>query len=156
VGVVQYLLHPGPWLRRQVVVGPHGSAEKPQGVPCFAWKGETLEEYWRCTERMLTWPDGAGPNMILDDGGDATLLVHKGAVFEKAGVVPAAGEDDSDEHRVFLEVLRASLAAARESGRRSGKASAGSPRRPPPGCTDCISWPRRGSCCSRRSTSTIR
>jgi adenosylhomocysteinase len=81
------------------------------GVPVFAWKGETLEEYWWCTERMLTWSDGRGPNMILDDGGDATLLVHKGAVFEKTGVVPTAGEDDSDEWKVFLEVLRASLAA---------------------------------------------
>jgi adenosylhomocysteinase len=95
-----------------VVVGPHGSAGQPRGVPCFAWKGETLEEYWWCTEQMLTWPDGAGPNMILDDGGDATLLVHKGTTFEKAGVVPAAGEDDSDEWKVLLEVLRTSLAAA--------------------------------------------
>jgi adenosylhomocysteinase len=94
-----------------VVVGPHGSAEQPQGVPCFAWKGETLEEYWWCTEQMLTWPDGAGPNMILDDGGDATLLVHKGATFEKAGVVPAADDDDSAEWKVFLQVLRTSLAA---------------------------------------------
>jgi adenosylhomocysteinase len=93
------------------VAGPHGSAEQPRGVPCFAWKGETLEEYWWCTEWMLTWPDGQGPNMILDDGGDATLLVHKAAAFEKAGVVPAAGENDSDERKVFLEVLRASLAA---------------------------------------------
>jgi adenosylhomocysteinase len=95
-----------------VVVGPHGSAEQPSGVPCFAWKGETLQEYWWCTERMLSWPDGAGPNMILDDGGDATLLVHKGVAFEKAGVVPVAEQDDSDESKVFLEVLRASLAAA--------------------------------------------
>jgi adenosylhomocysteinase len=94
-----------------VVVGPHGSAEQPRGVSCFAWKGETLEEYWWCTEQMLTWPDGAEPNMILDDGGDATLLVHKGATFEKAGVVPAADENDPDEWKVFLEVLRTSLAA---------------------------------------------
>jgi adenosylhomocysteinase len=94
-----------------VVVGPHGSAEQPRGVPCFAWKGETLEEYWWCTEQMLTWPDGAGPNMILDDGGDATLMVHKGATFERAGVVPTAEENDSDEWRIFLEVLRTSLAA---------------------------------------------
>src|SRR5436189_6213774 len=69
-----------------VVVGPTGSAEEPQGVPVFAWKGESLEEYWRCTERALTWPEG-GPNMILDDGGDATLLVHKGVEFEGAGAV---------------------------------------------------------------------
>jgi adenosylhomocysteinase len=94
-----------------VVVGPHGTAEQPQGVPCFAWKGETLEEYWWCTERMLTWPDGDGPNMILDDGGDATMMVHKATTFEKAGVVPAPDENDSDEWKVFLNVLRASLAA---------------------------------------------
>ncbi|MBV9012275.1 MAG: adenosylhomocysteinase [Pseudonocardiales bacterium] len=95
-----------------VVVGPHGSVDQPQGVPCFAWKGETLQEYWWCTEQALTWPDGAGPNMILDDGGDATLMVHKGVGFEKAGVVPTPDADDSDEWKVFLEVLRASLAAA--------------------------------------------
>ena len=95
-----------------VVVGPHGSAEEPRGVPCFAWKGETLTEYWWCTEQMLTWPDGQAPNMILDDGGDATLLVHKGVTYEKAGVVPAPDEEaDSDEWKVFLEVLRASLIA---------------------------------------------
>jgi adenosylhomocysteinase len=94
-----------------VVVGPHGSAEEPQGVPCFAWKGESLPEYWWCAEQMLTWPDGAGPNMILDDGGDATLLVHKGVSFEKAGVVPSAEDNDSDEWKAFLDVLRASLAA---------------------------------------------
>ncbi|MGH3857106.1 MAG: adenosylhomocysteinase [Pseudonocardiaceae bacterium] len=95
-----------------VVVGPHGTAEEPQGVPCFAWKGETLTEYWWCAEQMLTWPDGAGPNMILDDGGDATLLVHKGVSYEKAGIVPAPDEEaDSDEWKVFLEVLRASLTA---------------------------------------------
>ncbi|HEX6402862.1 MAG TPA: adenosylhomocysteinase [Pseudonocardiaceae bacterium] len=94
-----------------VVVGPHGTAEEPQGVACFAWKGETLTEYWWCAEQMLTWPDGAGPNMILDDGGDATLLVHKGVAYEKAGVVPSPDEADSDEWKVFLEVLRASLVA---------------------------------------------
>jgi adenosylhomocysteinase len=94
-----------------VVVGPHGTAEEPQGVACFAWKGETLTEYWWCAEQMLTWPDGAGPNMILDDGGDATLMVHKGVAFEKAGVVPSTDDNDSDEWKVFLDVLRASLAA---------------------------------------------
>ncbi|MGH3853645.1 MAG: adenosylhomocysteinase [Pseudonocardiaceae bacterium] len=94
-----------------VVVGPHGSAEQPRGVPCFAWKGESLQEYWWCTEQMLTWPDGAGPNMILDDGGDATMLVHHGTAFEKAGVVPTADGNDSDEWAVFLDVLRTSLAA---------------------------------------------
>ncbi|UUV29350.1 adenosylhomocysteinase [Amycolatopsis roodepoortensis] len=93
-----------------VVVGPHGTPEEPKGVPVFAWKGESLEEYWWCTERMLTW-DGEGPNMILDDGGDATMLVHKGTEFEKAGVVPAPDEDTSDEFRVFLQLLSASVAA---------------------------------------------
>jgi adenosylhomocysteinase len=98
-----------------VVVGPHGTADAPRGVPCFAWKGETLRDYWWCTERMLTWPatsNGGGqrPNMLLDDGGDATLLVHKGTQYEKAGVVPSAEDDDPDEYKIILEVLRASLA----------------------------------------------
>ncbi|MCW2632588.1 MAG: ahcY [Pseudonocardia sp.] len=93
-----------------VVVGPHGTPEQPAGVSCFAWKGESLTEYWWCTERMLTWSD-QGPNMILDDGGDATLLVHKGVQYEAAGVVPAADPDDSAEWKVVLDVLRASLAA---------------------------------------------
>ncbi|MEU3627698.1 adenosylhomocysteinase [Amycolatopsis coloradensis] len=93
-----------------VVVGPHGTTEEPKGVPVFAWKGESLEEYWWCTEKMLTW-DGEGPNMILDDGGDATMLVHKGTEFEKAGVVPSPDEDTSDEFRVFLQLLSASVAA---------------------------------------------
>src|SRR2546423_6863270 len=70
-----------------VVVGS-GTPDQPNGVPVYAWKGETLEEYWWCTEQVLRWPDGGGPNMILDDGGDATLLVHKGVEFEKAGSVP--------------------------------------------------------------------
>jgi adenosylhomocysteinase len=80
------------------------------GVPVFAWKGETLEEYWWCTERALAWPEGDGPNMILDDGGDATLLIHKGVEYEKAGAVPAAEADASEEWRVILGVLERSLA----------------------------------------------
>jgi adenosylhomocysteinase len=95
-----------------VVVGPHGTAEEPAGVPVYAWKGETLEEYWWCTEQMLTWPDGAGPNMLLDDGGDATLLIHKGTQFEAAGVVPAADDNDPDEYKVILDLLRRSLASS--------------------------------------------
>jgi adenosylhomocysteinase len=79
------------------------------GVPVYAWKGETLEEYWWCTEQVLRWPDGGGPNMILDDGGDATLLVHKGAEFEKAGAVPDPDSADSEELRVILSVLQRSL-----------------------------------------------
>ncbi|MBO3745067.1 adenosylhomocysteinase [Streptosporangiaceae bacterium NEAU-GS5] len=89
-----------------VVVGPEGTADDPQGVPVFAWKGETLEEYWWCTDQALRWPDGSGPNMILDDGGDATLLVHKGAEFEKAGAVPTATEDDPEEWGIILDLLR--------------------------------------------------
>jgi adenosylhomocysteinase len=95
-----------------VVVGPEGTPEEPRGVPVFAWKGETLEEYWWCTERALTWPgdDGAaGPNMILDDGGDATLLVHKGVEFERAGAVPAPEAAESEEFAIVLRLLERSL-----------------------------------------------
>ena len=93
-----------------VAVGPNGTPDDPRGVPVYAWKGETLEEYWWCTEQVLRWPDGAGPNMILDDGGDATLLVHKGVQFERAGVVPTPDESTSEEYGVVLERLRRSLA----------------------------------------------
>jgi adenosylhomocysteinase len=88
-----------------VVVGPTGSIESPKGVPVFAWKGETLEEYWWCTEQMLRWPGHNGPTMILDDGGDATLFVHKGLEFERAGFVPAPESADSEEYRVILAML---------------------------------------------------
>jgi adenosylhomocysteinase len=91
------------------VLGPDGTADDPHGVPVFAWKGETLEEYWWCTEQALRWPDGGGPNMILDDGGDATLLVHKGVEFERAGAVPDPASADSDEFRIVLEALQRSL-----------------------------------------------
>jgi adenosylhomocysteinase len=80
------------------------------GIPVYAWKGETLEEYWWCTEQALLWPDGEGPNMILDDGGDATLLVHKGVEFEAAGAVPDPGSADSEEFKIILETLQRSLA----------------------------------------------
>jgi adenosylhomocysteinase len=80
------------------------------GTPVFAWKGETLEEYWWCTEQALTWPDGNGPNMILDDGGDATLLVHKGVEYEAAGAVPDPATADNEELRIILETLQRSLA----------------------------------------------
>ncbi len=92
-----------------IVVGPDGTPEAPSGVPVFAWKGETLEEYWWATDQALRWPDGAGPNMILDDGGDATMLVHKGAEFEAAGVVPDPATAESEEFGVFLDLLRRSL-----------------------------------------------
>ncbi|MFF3566142.1 adenosylhomocysteinase [Nocardia jiangxiensis] len=88
-----------------VVVGPHGTVDEPQGVPVFAWKGESLEEYWWAAEQMLTWP-GEPANMILDDGGDATMLVLRGAQFEKAGLVPPADEEHSAEFTVFLNLLR--------------------------------------------------
>src|SRR3712207_2225522 len=93
-----------------VVVGPSGTVDAPAGVPVYAWKGETLEDYWWCTEQVLRWPDGDGPNMILDDGGDATLLVHKGVAFEKEGVVPEAARTDPEEYAVILSVLRRTLA----------------------------------------------
>ena len=92
-----------------IAVGPHGTVESPAGVPVYAWKGESLEEYWWCTEQVLRWPDGGGPNMILDDGGDATLLVHKGREFELAGAVPSDDPSDSEEYAVILDLLRRSL-----------------------------------------------
>jgi adenosylhomocysteinase len=92
-----------------VVVGPHGTVDEPRGIPCFAWKGETLTEYWWCTDRALTWPE-AGPNMILDDGGDATMLVHKGREFELAGAVPNPADAESEEFQVFLTLLQESVA----------------------------------------------
>ncbi len=95
-----------------VAVGPEGTPEDPKGIPVFAWKGESLEEYWWCTEQALSWPAGDGPNMLLDDGGDATLLVHRGAEYEQAGGVPSAADDDSEESRVVLGLLRRSLSAS--------------------------------------------
>jgi adenosylhomocysteinase len=93
-----------------VVVGKNGTIDNPKGTPVFAWKGETLEEYWWCTDMALVWPDGSGPNLILDDGGDATLLVHKGVEFEAAGKVPAFDENkDSEEYGVILDLLRREL-----------------------------------------------
>ncbi len=92
-----------------VAVGPTGSAEDPAGVPVFAWKAETLEEYWWCTEQMMVWPDGDGPNMILDDGGDATLLVHKGVEYERAGAVPDPTTASNAELAIVLGLLQRSL-----------------------------------------------
>ncbi|MDT7571475.1 MAG: adenosylhomocysteinase, partial [Actinomycetota bacterium] len=92
-----------------VAVGPKGTVDKPAGVPVFAWKGETLEEYWWCTEQALNWPGFDGPNMILDDGGDATLLVHKGVEYEALGAVPSAADEDAEEWKVILDTLRRNL-----------------------------------------------
>jgi adenosylhomocysteinase len=94
-----------------VVVGPKGTIEKPRGVPVFAWKGETLPEYWWCTDQILTWPGGEGPNMILDDGGDATMLVHRGVEWEAAGQVPPTTGEDSEEFGVFKALVRETLEA---------------------------------------------
>ena len=94
-----------------VVVGRDGTVDAPSGVPVYAWKGETLEEYWWCTDQALVWPDASGPNLLLDDGGDATLLVHKGVEFEKAGRVPDFDENkDSEEYGVILNLLRTEYA----------------------------------------------
>jgi adenosylhomocysteinase len=92
-----------------VVVGPNGTVDAPTGVPVYAWKEETLEEYWWCTEQALRWPGQTGPNMILDDGGDATMLIHKGTEFEKAGFVPDPAGADSEEYGVVLSLLQRSL-----------------------------------------------
>ncbi len=98
-----------------VAVGPNGTVDDPKGIAVYAWKGETLEEYWDCTEAALTWPDGSGPDLIVDDGGDATLLVHKGAEFERAEKVPEWNpETDSEEWGVILDLLRRSLGESRE------------------------------------------
>jgi len=102
-----------------VVVGPHGTVDAPQGVPVFAYKGETLPEYWDYTSRALRWPDGSGPNLIVDDGGDATLLIHKGADFEEAGRVPDFDpEREPEEWGVILELLRRERRADPERWRR--------------------------------------
>jgi adenosylhomocysteinase len=95
-----------------VAVGPKGSLAKPKGVPVFAWKGETLEEYWWCTEQALLWPDGKGPNMLLDDGGDATMMVHLGTEYEAAGKVPTPKKTDQEDWIELLKCLKRSLESA--------------------------------------------
>jgi adenosylhomocysteinase len=103
-----------------IAVGPDGTPEDPKGIPVFAWKGETLQEYWWCTDQALTWPGHPGPNMLLDDGGDATLLVHQGTRYEQAGAVPVATDEDPEELTVILELLRASFEADPERFTRMG------------------------------------
>jgi adenosylhomocysteinase len=107
-----------------IVVGPDGTPDDPKGIPVFAWKGETLEEYWWCTEQALTWPDGE-PNMILDDGGDATLLVHKGAEFERAGEAPDPSTADNDEFRIILQLLNRTLGEDSQKWSRIGESVKG-------------------------------
>jgi adenosylhomocysteinase len=107
-----------------VVVGADGTPDDPTGVPVFAWKGETLEEYWWCTEQALTWP-GGDPNMILDDGGDATLLVHKGAEFERAGAAPDPSTADNEEFRIILRLLNRTLGEDNQKWSRIGEAVKG-------------------------------
>jgi adenosylhomocysteinase len=108
-----------------VVVGPDGTPDDPRGVSVFAWKGESLAEYWWCTEQALTWAGEAGPNMILDDGGDATLLVHKGTEYERAGAVPDPAGAESEEFRIVLELLTRSLAEDPQRFTRMGEAIKG-------------------------------
>ena len=141
-----------------IAVGPDGTPEDPKGIPVFAWKGETLEEYWDALRaRRSLWPDGDGPNMILDDGGDATMLVHKGTEFEKAGAVPG-----SRDGRLGGVPGRPAPAQALARGgpraldRRSARRSRASPRRRRPASTGSTRSPRPATCCSRRSTSTTR
>ena len=142
-----------------VVVGPTGTVDAPAGVPVFAWKGETLEEYWRLADRIFDWSDEGfdGPNLILDDGGDATLLVHKGVEFEKAGSVPDAAPGDSEEYRIVLATLRASLARDPQRFTRMAdgphRRHRGDDHRRPPAVR---ARGRRRSSSSPRSTSTTR
>ncbi len=105
-------------------------------MPVFAWKGETLEEYWWCTDQALRWPDGDAPNMILDDGGDATLLVHKGVEYERDGAVPAPADGDSEEWKVVLGLLARIQERRRDgAGTAPPSRSRASPRRRPPAST---------------------
>src|SRR3954452_4335170 len=115
-----------------VVVGADGTPDDPKGIPVFAWKGESLGEYWWCTEQALTWPDGE-PNMILDDGGDATLLVHKGAEFERAGAAPAPSTADNDEFRIILQLLNRTLGQDSQKWTRIGESVKGVTEETTPG-----------------------
>ena len=135
-----------------------GTVANPQGTPVFAWKGESLDEYWWCTKEALVWPDGSGPTLIVDDGGDATLFVHKALEFEQAGAVPAFdAEKEPEEWGIILETLRTELKPRpRGCGPRSPAASAASRKRRRPACTGCMTWPRRARCSSPPSTSTTR
>ncbi|MBL8859858.1 MAG: adenosylhomocysteinase [Planctomycetes bacterium] len=108
-----------------VVVGRKGTVQNPKGIPCFAWKGETLEEYWWCTDQALAWPGEDGPNMILDDGGDATLLVHLGTECEKTGKVPSPSKTDSEEYAIILKLLKKTVAEEPQRWTKVGKSVKG-------------------------------
>ena len=143
MGQLQHLLHAGR-RRGRGRVGREGTPEAPCGMPVFAWKGETLEEYWGCTDQALIWPDG-GPNMILDDGGDATLLVHKGAEFEarRQGPRPRRGSESEE----FASCSRSWPLACRGPAAldpHRPRTSKASPRRRRPGCTASTRWSRSG------------
>jgi adenosylhomocysteinase len=139
-----------------IAVGPNGTPDDPQGVPVFAWKGETLEEYWWCTLQALTWPGHDGPNMILDDGGDATLLVHKGTEYEAAGHVPDPATADSEEFRVVLELLTKSLGEDPQRFTKMGKEIKGVTEETTTGVMRLYEMQRDGTLLFRRSTSTTR
>lgn len=140
-----------------VVVGPHGTPDEPKGVPVFAWKGETLEEYWWAAEQMLTWPDPDKPaNMILDDGGDATMLVLRGMQYEKAGVVPPAEEDDPAEWKVFLNLLRTRFETDKDKWTKIAESVKGVTEETTTGVLRLYQFAAAGDLPSRRSTSTTR
>ena len=122
------------------------------GIPVFAWKGETLEEYWWCTEQALNWPDADGPNMILDDGGDATLLVHKGVEYEAAGAVPDPAGADSEELKIILETLERSLAESPDRFTRMAAGIMGVTEETTTASTAFTSSPATASSSSPRST----
>ena len=134
-----------------VVCGPDGGPDDPRGVPVFAWKGETVDEYWWATTRILDWPDGEGPNLILDDGGDATLMVHLGAQFEEAGAVPESAPGDSDDWKALLDTLRVSLDEDPGRWTRIARESGECPRRPLPASTASTGCAMTESCDSRPS-----
>lgn len=135
-----------------VVVGPHGTPQDPRGVPVFAWKGETVEEYWDCTDRIFDWSEEAvaaggdftGPTMILDDGGDASLLVHRGVRYERAGRVPETKDDDGAEQRAFLAVLRRSLDREPERWQRIASDIRGVSEETTTGVHRLLEWDREG------------
>ena len=139
-----------------VAVGPDGSAENPAGVPVFAWKGETLEEYWWCTQQILQWPDGKFANMILDDGGDATLLVHLGLDAEKNGAAPDPASATSHEQQVIFQVLTDSLAESSDRWTRISAEIQGVTEETTTGVHRLYEMMREGSCSFPPSTSTTR